>query len=417
MAGADSERAFVVVGASLAGASAVEALRREGYGGRLLLVGAEAHLPYERPPLSKGLLTGATPEAKVFLRDAAFYDAQQVELRLGSRAVALDATARVLTLASGEQLRFGRLLIATGGEVRPLAGPGMDLPGVRYLRTLEEARVLAGDLGAIARQGGRVVIVGAGFIGAEVASACRQLGIAVTVLEMLPAPLGRVLGDEVGALCADIHRAHGVDLRLGEGFAAARGARRVEAVVTSAGADIPCDLLVVGVGMRPADEWLRGSGVASENGVLVDERCETSVPGIFAAGDVANWPYWLTGARIRVEHYDNALRQGEAAGRNMLGEGRPYTPVPYFWSDQYDLRFQYVGHAHTWDHVVLRGQPADGAFTAFYLREGRLRAALAVNRPRDLATLKRLIAAAVAPDPVALADEGVGLKSLVPSPT
>lgn len=412
MTSAEREQTFLVVGASMAGASAVETLRREGYSGRLVLVGAEPHLPYERPPLSKGVLTGATPDERVFLRDAAFYAAQNVELRLGTTAVELDPAARIVTLAHGERMRFDRLLIATGGEVRRLRVPGADLPGVHYLRTLDDARALAAALRRVADGGGRVVIVGAGFIGAEVASDCRHLGMDVTVLELLPAPLGRVLGDTVGGICAEIHRAHGVDLRLGEGIAAVRGAGRAEEVVTTTGARVPCALVVVGVGMRPADAWLRGSGLALDDGLLVDALCQTSAPGIFAAGDVARWPYQLSGEQVRLEHYDNALRQGDAAARNMLGQSTPYTPVPYFWSDQYDLKLQYVGYAHPEDHVVLRGRPREGPFIAFYLRDGRLRAALAVNRVRDVATLKRLIAAQAAPEPAALANDDVPLKAL-----
>ncbi len=413
MTGLERDRTFVVVGANMAGASAVETLRREGYAGRLVLVGAEPHLPYERPPLSKGVLTGATPVEKVFLRDEAFYAAQEVELRLGTRATELDPASQTVTLMDGARLRYDRLLIATGGEVRQLYVPGAELPGVRYLRTVDDARALALDLRRVADGGGRVVIVGAGFIGAEVASDCRQLGIDVTVLELLPVPLGRVLGNVVGAICAEIHRAHGVDLRLGEGITAVRGAGRAEEVLTTAGARIPCALVVVGVGMRPADAWLRGSGLALDDGVLVDELCQTSAPGIFAAGDVARWPYQLSGERVRLEHYDNALRQGDVAARNMLDQRQPYTPVPYFWSDQYDLKLQYVGYAHPEDQVVLRGQPLQEPFVAFYLRDGRLRAALAANRVRDLATLKRLIAARVAPDPALLADDAVPLKSLL----
>jgi 3-phenylpropionate/trans-cinnamate dioxygenase ferredoxin reductase subunit len=416
MASGGADETWVAVGAGMAAASAVETLRREGFAGRLILVGAEPHLPYERPPLSKGLLTGATPEARVFLRDEAFYAEQRVELRLAMRASDLDTRARKLTFADGEELRFDRLLIATGGEARRLAAPGADLPGVLYLRTLEDARALALALRERADRGGRVAIVGAGFIGAEVAADCRQLGLAVTMLEILPVPLGRALGEAVGAIYADIHRAHGVDLRLGEGTAAMRGAGRVEEIVTTAGAVVPCELVVVGVGMRPADEWLRGSGLAVGNGVLVDAYCETNVPGIFAAGDVANWPYGVEGERVRLEHYDNALRQGEAAARNMLAQRRPYTPVPYFWSDQYDLKLQVVGHAHAWDDVVLRGRPSEGPFMAFYLAGGRLRAALAVNQTRELGTLKRLIAADVTPEPAALADVDVPLRSLMPTP-
>jgi 3-phenylpropionate/trans-cinnamate dioxygenase ferredoxin reductase subunit len=226
-----------------------------------------------------------------------------------------------------------------------------------------------------------------------------------------------VLGDEIGGALGAVHRAHGVDLRLGEGIAAIHGTGKVEAVETATGAMIPCALVVVGVGMRPADAWLRGTGLALGDGVLVDAACQTSAEGIFAAGDVANWPYHLTGERVRLEHYDNALRQGAAAGRNMAHElehRQPYTPVPYFWSDQYDLKLQYVGHAHAWDQMVMRGQPDASDYIACYLHAGRLRAALAVNRVRDLAPLKRLIAANIVPDPAALANDAVPLKSLLP---
>jgi 3-phenylpropionate/trans-cinnamate dioxygenase ferredoxin reductase subunit len=227
--------------------------------------------------------------------------------------------------------------------------------------------------------------------------------------------LGRALGPELGAVCAEIHRAHGVDLRLSEGIAAVRGAGRVEAVVTTTGQTLACDLLVVGVGMRPADDWLRDSDVALDDGVLVDAFCETNVPGIFAAGDVARWPYHLTGARVRLEHEDNALRQGAVAARNMLGQRQAYAPVPYFWSDVYDLKLQYVGHATRWEQVVLRGRPPAAPFIAFYLHDGVLCAALAVNQVREVATLKKLIAARATPDPAALASEAVALKSLLPS--
>ncbi len=416
MTSAEARQTFVIVGAGMAGANAAESLRRVGFAGGVVLLGAEPHLPYERPPLSKGLLSGATPEARIFPRDAGFYHEQRIELRLGSRAVALDTSRRTVALADGEQVAFDRLLIATGGEPRRLTLPGTELPGVVYLRTLEDARALAAALRALSAGGGRVVIVGAGFIGAEVAAVCRTLGIAVTLLEILPTPLSRVLGDDVGARYADMHRAHGVDLRLGEGIAAVRGAGQVEEVETTTGAVLPCNLLLVGVGMRPADEWLRGSGLRLGEGALVDATCETSVPGIFAAGDLARWPYHMSGELVRLEHFDNALRQGEAAARNMLGQRQPYATVPYFWSDQYDLTLQYVGYAHTWDRVVLRGGMDGGSWAAFYLYEGRLRAALVVNRTRDLVTLKRLVAVAIAPDPDMLADEGTPLKALLPAP-
>jgi 3-phenylpropionate/trans-cinnamate dioxygenase ferredoxin reductase subunit len=402
----------VIVGANMAGASAAEALRREGFQGRILLLGAESLAPYERPPLSKGYLLGTTAEAKLVLRPTAFYAELGIELRLGARATALHVDARVVELEGGERVGFDRLLIGTGSEVRRLDVPGAHLSGIHYLRTLADAQALLAEL-----PGARVAVVGAGFIGAEVAAACRSLGHAVTMIEPLAAPMERALGHEIGGLLARVHREKGVELRLGEGVVAFRGARRVEEVETTAGARIPCDLAVVGVGVRPATDWLRGAGIALENGVVVDRFCATRAPGIYAAGDVATWPYQLAGAasatRVRMEHYDNALRQGEAAARNMLGQETPYAPVPYFWSDQYDLQLQMVGYAPAWDQMVLRGSIEARSLAAFYLAGGRLRAVMLINRVRDLGPVRRLVAAGAILDPTRLADDTMDVRRLI----
>lgn len=415
MGPADIDR-IVIVGAGIAGASAAETLRREGYAGQIALVGDEHTLPYERPPLSKEVLLGTLPPERVILRSSAYYAEQNVTLHLGTRAVEMDVAEQRVLLDHGQPLAFDRLLIATGGEARQLPVSGADLPGIAYLRTLGDARALIAQLSATAASGGRVAIAGAGFIGCEVAAACRALGIEVTLIEALSAPMERVLGAEMGGHFARVHRTHGVDLRLGEGVAAFRGDTWIEAVETTSGEVIPCAMALVGVGMRPTTEWLEDSGVALGDGVLVDAFCETNVPGIFAAGDAANWPYTAPDGghaeRVRLEHWDNALRQGEAAARNMLGARRPFTPIPYFWSDQYDLKLQYVGHARTWDTLVLRGDPTSSAYAAFYLADGQIRAALAVNRIRDLVPLKKLIGARLAPS--ILADENTELRSLVP---
>lgn len=406
----------VIAGAGIAGASAAETLRREGFEGRIVLVGDEPEPPYERPPLSKGYLLGTTPEEKLFPREAEGYARLGIELRTGARVARVEADARRLVLEDGEAIAFDRLLIATGGVARELAVPGANLAGIHTLRTLADARALRAGIMAAGQAGGRVVVIGAGFIGSEVAAACRELGVDVTVLEVLPVPLGRALGEEMGRVYADIHRRHGVDLRLGEGIAAFRGGGgHVEEVVTSRGERVPCALALVGVGMRPADAWLVGSGVALDGGVVVDAYCETTLPGVYAAGDVARWPYHPAGTAqprlVRLEHWDNALRQAEAAARNLLGKRVAYAPVPYFWSDQYDLKLQYVGYATQWDQVVTRGQPGDGPFAAFYLERGVVRAALAVNRVRDLVPLKKLIGATADAD--ALADEDTPLRSLI----
>ncbi|HEU5438046.1 MAG TPA: FAD-dependent oxidoreductase [Ktedonobacterales bacterium] len=422
---ADNGAGIVIVGGGIAGASAAEALRREGYAGRVTLVGEEAVPPYERPPLSKEFLLGRLPEERLFPRPAEGYAAEGIELLLGERAVALDVAAHQVRLASGRNLPYRRALIVTGSVPLRLSVPGVELPGVLTLRTVADARVLAEGIRATGATGGRVVIVGAGFIGAEVAADCRMLGVAVTLIEQLGAPMERVLGPEVGGLLAEVHRTHGVDLRLGEAVAAFRGDGRVEEVVTASGARIPCALALVGVGVRPADEWLAGSGVARQDGVLVDAFCQTSVPDVFAAGDVANWPYTPPGSgsgagadagglpaeRVRVEHWDNALRQPEAAARAMLGRPASYAPVPYFWSDQYDLKLQYVGYARRWDQLVTRGRLDDGTLAAFYLAGGRIAAALSANRPRELVALKRLVGAAL--DPSLLADAALDFKALL----
>jgi len=400
MARADSRdsriQTIAIVGANIAGASTAEALRRAGYDGRLTLIGAESELPYERPPLSKEFLAGHVDAAQLTLRPRAFYDEQRIELWLGQRATALDAATRTIILANSERHRFDRIALATGSELLPLPVPGADLSGVHYLRTVADGQALLAALRAGASHSGRVVVIGAGFIGSEVAAGCRMAGMDVTLIEMLATPMERALGPEMGALLAEVHRAHGVDVRTGETVAAIRGHGRAEEVVTASGARIPCEFVVVGAGVRPATDWLTDSGLTLANGVVVDTTCASSAPGIFAAGDVANWPYQPAESapplRVRLEHWDNALRQGETVARNLLGEGVIYRHIPYFWSDQYDLKLQYVGYTPTWDQIVVRGNPPE-SFVAFYLLAGRVRAAFSSNRQRDLVTLKKLVGA------------------------
>ena len=415
MSDTDSIESVVIVGASTAGMAAVEALRAAGYAGRLTLIGDEPSLPYDRPPLSKGYLLGAQTADRLTLRPASYFDEQRVEVRLDQRATALDTTSRAVHLANGDSVRYDRLLIATGSEPRRLRLPGSDLAGVLTLRTLADATRLSDELRACAAGAGRVVIVGAGFIGLELASVARTLGCDVTVLEALASPLERAIGPRLGAVFAAIHRAHGVDLRLEESIAAFHGHERVEAVETAAGARIPCALVLVAVGVRPADDWLRDAAdVRLEDGVWVDQFCATTAQGVYAAGDIARWPYQPSHANapawVRVEHFDHALRQGAVAARNLLGEHVPYTHIPYFWSEQYGLMVQYVGHATTWDTEISRGVPGEQPFLHYYLDGGRIVAALAVNRIRDLAPLKKLLGATIAPE--ILSSEDADLRAL-----
>jgi 3-phenylpropionate/trans-cinnamate dioxygenase ferredoxin reductase subunit len=404
-----SEETYVIVGASATGGTAAEGMRRSGFTGRIVLVGAEPDRPYERPPLSKQYLQGSYPEEKVFLRPDAYYSDQAIELRLGVRATALDAASQTVTLDAGEALPYDKLLIATGSQLRRLSLPGGDLGGVFYLRTLQEARLLAAELQRI----NRVAVIGAGFIGSEVAASARTVGREVTVLEAAPVPLGRALGTQMGDLCAAIHRDHGVDLRTSAKVQEFRGGKRVEQVVLAGGETISCDAVVVGVGVTPVVDWLVGSGVAIDNGVVVNEYAETSVPNVYAAGDVANWWHPLLEERLRVEHFDHARNHGLAAGKIMAGKREPYTQVPYFWSDQYDLKLQYVGHASGDTPIVIRGDVAARTFTAFYVSEDRVRAALSIGRPGDVMSARRLIAAREAVTPEVLMDDQADLRALV----
>jgi 3-phenylpropionate/trans-cinnamate dioxygenase ferredoxin reductase subunit len=372
------ERRFVILGAGLAGATAATTLRERGFDGSVTLIGQEAHPPYHRPPLSKGYLRGEEAFADQLVVPAAEYAERGVELRLGVRAVRIDPRQRFVELARGERVPYDRLLVATGGRNRRFPVPGADLDGVLQLRTVEEADRIR----AAARPGARAVLAGMGFIGSEVAASLRQLGVEVTVVEPQRTPLARVLGDEVGGVLAGVHRDRGVELLLGDTIEAVEGDGRVERVRTAGGRELACDLVVAGIGIAPDVELLERAGAAAENGVLVDEHCRTTLPDVYAAGDVANHRHPVFG-RIRVEHWNNAFNQGAAAARAMLGDPAPYDYVHSFWSEQYEHKIEYVGFAASWDRVVLRGDVAGRRFLAFYLQDGVLRAAFGLDRGGD----------------------------------
>jgi 3-phenylpropionate/trans-cinnamate dioxygenase ferredoxin reductase component len=395
-----SDQKFVLVGASLAGAKAAETLRSEGFDGRLVMVGAEQQRPYERPPLSKDYLRGEVGREKVYVHDEGYYAEREIELLLGRTAEGLDTAARQLRLDDGTRLDYDRLLLATGAEPRRLSIPGGELDGVLYLRSVEDSDALRERLD----RGGSVVVVGAGWIGAEVAASARQRGLEVTLVEPASVPLERVLGTEVGSIYRDIHADHGVRMLLGTGVAAFEGAGAVERVRTSDGDGLDCDFVVVGVGVQPRTQLATAAGLAVDNGILVDEQLATDAPGVFAAGDVANARHPLYGERIRVEHWANALHQGPVAARNMLGGSEPYDNVPYFFSDQYDVGMEYAGFARAWDRVVFRGDPASREFIAFWLVEDRVVAGMNVNVWDVTDTIQQLIRERVAVDDRRLAD-------------
>lgn len=402
---------IVIVGANLAGGTAAATLREEGFGGRVVLIGAEPQLPYERPPLSKQYLRGEVPFVKALLRPPEFYSERAIETRLGMRVVAVDPGARAIELSSGERIAYDRLLVATGGRNRRVPIPGLDLAGVYDLRTVADADRIRAEIAP----GRKAVVVGMGFIGAEVAASLRVCGVDVLAVEPLQTPLFRVLGQEIGRVVEAIHRDHGVDLLFGDSVAAFDGAGRVERVVTRGGRRLECDFAVVGLGIEPATEIVAGTGVEINNGIVVDEYCRTNVPGVFAAGDVANHYHPLFGRHLRVEHWQNALRQGAAAARSMLGRGQPYDEVHWFWSDLYDANLQYAGFHTTWDELVVRGSLAARKFVAFYLKDGCVDASIAINQGRDLRRAMALIKARAPVDPARLRDEDVDLRKLVPA--
>ena len=403
-----SDQTHVIVGASLAGAKAAETLRDEGFDGRVVLVGAEEERPYERPPLSKDYLRGEVGRDKVYVHDEGFYAEHDIELRLGRTALSLDTANTRLELDDGEQLSYDRLLLATGAEPRPLSVPGAEFDRVFYLRSVRDSDALRERLG----RGGAVVVVGAGWIGAEVAASARQRGLDVTVVEPASVPLERVLGKEIGAIYRDIHTDHGVEMMMGAGVEAFEGDGAVERVRTSNGRVVDCDFVVVGVGVQPRTALAAEAGLAIRNGVLVDEWLRATAPGVFAAGDVANAQHPFYGEPIRVEHWANALNQAPAAARNMLGQSTSYDRLPYFFSDQYDVGMEYSGLARGCDRVVVRGDPAEREFVVFWMSENRVVAGMNVNVWDVTDPIRRLIAERIAVDDRQLADTDLPLDQL-----
>jgi 3-phenylpropionate/trans-cinnamate dioxygenase ferredoxin reductase subunit len=399
---------FVIVGASLTGGGAAATLRREGFDGRVVLVGAESQPPYERPPLSKEYLRGESPFDKALVQPPGFYDENGIETRFGVRATRADSAEKVVELDGGERVAYDKLLVATGGRNRSLPIPGLDLEGVYGLRTVADSDRIRAEIAP----GRKAVVVGMGFIGSEVTASLRQSGVDVVVVDRNEVPLRRVLGEEVGGVVEGIHRDHGTSMFFEDTVAAFEGAGRVERVTTGRGRRIECDFVVVGLGIEPVTELLAGTGVEIDNGVVVDEYCRTGVEGIYAAGDVANHYHPVFGRRIRVEHWQNALKQGPAAARNMLEKGEPYDEVPWFWSDQYEHNLQYAGFHTEWDEFVVRGSMEERNFVAFYRKRGRILAAVAVNRGKDLRRSMPLIKAREPIDATKLCDLDVDLREL-----
>jgi 3-phenylpropionate/trans-cinnamate dioxygenase ferredoxin reductase component len=404
----DPRSQIVIVGANLTGGAAATTLRSEGFDGPVVMIGEEPHPPYERPPLSKEYLRGERPAETSLLRPESWYEEHHVDLRLGLRAERIDSVAGVVGLEGGAEVPYRSVLVATGGRNRRINVPGSDLAGVHYLRTIEEADGIREE----ARPGRRAVVVGAGFIGCEVAASLRQLGVEVEIVEIFETALQRALGPEVGWVMEGVHRDHGVEFHFGQIVERFLGSERVEGAITDRGRTIACDFVVVGVGIEPNVDVVAHAGVAIEDGILVDELCRTSVEGVYAAGDVANHRHPLFGRRMRVEHWDNALKQGAAAARSMVGKEEPFDDPHWFWSDQYDHNLQSIGLLSDWDELVVRGGLEERNFVAFYLKDGLLMGAVGLDRGKDVRRCRALIAARRPLDPVALKDEDVDLKRL-----
>lgn len=417
MTQADEER-ICIVGAGQAGGELAIALRQQGCAAPIVVIGEEVHAPYQRPPLSKACLKGHVDTSSLQLKQRASYERSKVELVLDTRVEGVDARARSITLSSGRELKYAKLALTTGARVRKLTGQDAQQAertnNFHYLRTIDDAQKIRSCLDA----GQRLVIIGGGFIGLEVAASAATCGVNVTVLEALPRVLARVTAPEMSAFYESVHREAGVNVRTGvvvTGFEFSAGGDAVTGVQCSDGALVPADAVVIGIGVVPNTELAQAAGLVIDNGIVVDEYARTSDPHIVAAGDCTNHPNLLSGRRVRLESVPNAVEQARTAAATLIGNERPYHAVPWFWSDQHDLKLQIAGLSEGYDEIVLRGSMSSRSFTLFYLRARQLIASDAVNRPQEFMVAKRLVAGRVVVDPALLMDESVPLKTLVPA--
>ncbi len=399
----------LILGGGQAGAQGAASLRQEGFGGRILLVGEEPLPPYQRPPLSKAFLAGELAQERLLIKPETFYRQHDIELLLGVKATGLDTVARELRLADGQPLPYDQLLLATGGRPRHLECPGADHPRLRYLRTAADVEQLRPDF----RPGARLVVIGAGYIGLEVAAVAAKHGLQVTVLEAAPRVLARVAGTEISAFFERIHTEAGVAIHCNTGVTAIEGGSGLALVRTSAGDLVAADLVLAGIGLLPNVELAAAAGIACDNGILVDELGQTSVAGVFAAGDCTNHPNAIYGCRWRLESVHNAIEQAKTAAATMASKHKPYDQVPWFWSDQYDIKLQTAGINRGYDQAVVRGDPATRSFAVFYLRAGRLLAVDAINRPAEFIAARLAIPRTPQVDAERLRDDGLSPQTLL----
>jgi len=398
----------VIAGAGHGAGQVVATLKQKKFSGRIVLVGDEPHLPYQRPPLSKKFLAGNLSADRLYYKPAEFYEDSQIDVRLETRIDSIDRLAHKLRTEGGDEISYDKLVLALGSRVRKVAVPGSDLPGVHYLRNIADVDAIR----AHATSGKRLVIIGAGYIGLEVAAVCRQLGLEVTVVEMADRVMSRVVSANVSDFFQLEHTNHGVKLLLSTSLAAFEGKRRVKSVITDTGQNIAADLVVVGIGIIPNTELAKAAGLEVDNGIVVDDQCRTADPDIYAIGDCTSHPNSIYGQHLRLESVHNALEQAKTAASNICGIEAHYSQVPWFWSDQYDLKLQIAGLSQGYDTVVLRGDPASRSFACLYLKDGSLIAVDAINAPREFMQSKALIASHAILDPEQLTDIDVAIKDL-----
>ena len=402
---------FVIIGAGQAAGRAAEAMRTQGFDGSVTIIGDEPYPPYERPPLSKQVLIGDEEPPSTYVHPSAYYDEHQIELKLGVSAEAIDRAAKSVSLSDGTTLDYTKLLIATGSQLRRLSLPGSDLPGIHYLRGIDDSLAVRATLSADAK----VVVVGGGYIGLEVAVAARKRGCQVTVIEMMDQVLNRATAPEIGAVFEAMHRGHGADIRTSTPVTGFEGDDHVRRVLCGDSEPVDADVVIVGIGILPNDELAAAAGLATDNGIIVDQHGRTEDPDIYAAGDVTNHPNAILGRRIRLESWQNAQNQAITAAKTMCGGEETYAQVPWFWSDQYDVNLQIIGMPETWSEVVIRGDTDALTFTAFYLSDGCVVGANAVNSPRDIPIARQMIQRKAKVDSAAIANPDVSLRKLLKS--
>jgi 3-phenylpropionate/trans-cinnamate dioxygenase ferredoxin reductase subunit len=399
----------VIVGAGHAAGQVVASLRQKKYGGKIVLIGDEEHYPYQRPPLSKKFLAGELPAERLYLKPPAFYDDPDIDVHLNTRVTNIDPAGKSVTDADGNQYDYDDLVIATGARVRKLDLPGSDLPGVHYLRNIQDVTAMQREM----EKGARLVIIGGGYIGLEVAAVAASRGLRVTVVEMAERVMSRVVSEQVSAFYQSEHRKHGVELKLSTGLTGFSGGESVAKVMLSDGTAIAADLVLIGIGVVPNVELADDAGIHVDNGIRVDECCRTSEKNVYAVGDCTNHPNNLLGRQLRLESVHNALEQAKTAASNICGDELRYSQVPWFWSDQYDLKLQIAGISEGYDRTVLRGDPADRAFSCLYLRDGQLIAIDSINAPRDFMQSKALIGNRAVISPDMLVNTEIALKDMM----